>query len=65
MGFAEALTLRRGEAVSAPVAQVRLGRLQIAPIRRNLGSLRVNGHELRIEVFLARFAEQLLTFVTV
>ena len=60
MRLVEALTVWRGEAGSAPIAQVCLGRSQIAPIRRHLGAFGLDGHERRIEVFLARFAKQLL-----
>src|SRR5215211_6137962 len=56
----EALTVCRGEAGRAPIAQVSLGRSQIAPIRRNLKALGLDGHERRIEAFLARFVQQLL-----
>src|SRR5215207_2446987 len=56
----EALAVWRREAVRAPIAQVCLGRSHIAPIRLHLGALGVDGHERRIEAFLARFAEQLL-----
>src|SRR5215212_6811313 len=46
----EALTVWRREAVSAPIAQVCLGRSHIAPIRLHLGALGVDGHERRIEL---------------
>src|SRR5215218_7162138 len=60
MRLVEALAVWRREAVRAPIAQVCLGRSHIAPIRRHLSALGVDGYERRIEAFLARFAEQLL-----
>ena len=60
MRLVEPLTVCRREAISAPIAQVCLGRSHIAPIRLYLGALGVDGHERRIEAFLARFAQQLL-----